>query len=51
MMYSPNTYANLLQVITDKSYAKSKYLIVKKVIQSTHEQYLIKYDKQFLNRV
>ena len=49
MMYSPNTYANLLQVITDKSYAKSKYLIVKKVIQPTHEQYLIKYDKQFLN--
>ena len=50
MMYTPDTYANILQIITDNSYAKSKYLTVKGFTQSPgHKQYLIKYDKQFLN--
>lgn len=47
MMYSPTTYANLLKVITDKTYADEKYLIVKK--SSVSDLFIIQYNKNFLN--
>jgi len=46
-MYSPTTYANLLKVITDKTYADEKYLIVKK--SSVSDLSIIQYNKNFLN--
>jgi hypothetical protein len=48
-MYSPTTYADLYKVINDKTYATEKYLIVKKFNLTTHELYIVKYNKNFLN--